>query len=115
MNIQTSILEDPICIQKTEVYCLRVTTHIYYREKRILLYHIFFIFKVLLADIQVSTLDLSSQVIVNDAIMLIQALRVFFDNLSVSAGIRKIATPTCFQLVPQPNIEQFAPGNVKKQ
>ncbi len=47
-------------------------------------------------------------------IMLMQALRVFFDNLSVSAGIRKIATPTCFRLVPQPNIEQFAPGIAKK-
>ena len=47
-------------------------------------------------------------------ITLIQAARVFLDNSSCSDGIRKIPTPTCFRLVPQPNMEQFAPGIAKK-
>jgi hypothetical protein len=47
-------------------------------------------------------------------ITLIQASRVFFDNSSVSAGILKIPTPTCFRLVSQPNMEQFAAGIAKK-
>jgi hypothetical protein len=70
-----------------------------------------------LTDIQVSAIDLSTQTFIHRAVLhvtLIQASRVFFDNSSVSAGILKIPTPTCFRRVTQPNMEQFAPGIAKK-
>jgi hypothetical protein len=39
-----------------------------------------------------------------------QASRILVDNSSLPDGILKIPSPTCFLLVPQPNIEQLAPG-----
>ena len=46
-------------------------------------------------------------------IMFSQASRVLVDNSSLPDGILKIPSPTCFLLVPQPNIEQLAPGIVE--
>jgi hypothetical protein len=45
--------------------------------------------------------------------MFTQASRVLVDNSSLPDGILKIPSPTCFLLVPQPNIEQLALGIVK--
>jgi hypothetical protein len=36
------------------------------------------------------------------------------ETSSLPDGIRKIPTPLCFLLDPQPNIEQLAPGIVEK-